>query len=275
MAPPSRHQVPHASELQPDARPPALEVEFSGFEFPETRLDPDAFNDLVLARGIGCIYRRAVRCPCLRIESRQPRAGCPVCNGLGYAYPEELSEPMIALVLSRTPRRQQLAVGQQVSGTVQVTFPQGVVPAQGDQLWPDNDEHSVQQVLYRSVAQVDDTVVRSRATAPDQRAPVQPATTDRLLYPDVLRVEHVSWIDEETRELRTGKQGRDFTLEGNALTWRPDSGPKPGKGFSIRYRARAVYVLSPGEPVNRTNEEGFPYRCEAQRLDRLGSPDLR
>ena len=265
---------PTAADLQDDPRPPALETEFRGEDFPEVRFDPEEFEGLLNARGVGCVLRKAIRCPCLRVETGQPRAGCPVCGGVGFAYPLELEEPIVALVLNRSPRRSQMPVGQEVTGTCAITFPVGVIPSQGDMILPDNEEHAVQQVLRRSIAQVDPQVVRDRQTAPDQRAPVVAPTTERLLYPDVIRIEHLFWIDE-SGQLKRGEEGRDFTRRANIIEFRPERGPAPGKAFTVRYRAPAAYVVSPGEPVARTGEVGFPYRCDGQRLDRWGVPDLR
>ncbi len=264
---------PLARDLQDDHRPPELDVKFYGGDFPEVRLDPAEFEGLIYARGVGCLYRKAIRCPCLRVETRQARAGCPVCGGLGFAYPVELEEPIVALVLNRSPRRSQLPVGQEVVGTCTITFPVGIIPSQGDMVIPDGEEHAVQQVLRRSIAQVDPQTVRDRQTAPDQRAPVVAPVTERLLYPDVTTIETMYWLDGE--RLRQGIVGRDFVRRGNLIEWRPECGPEPGKAFTVRYRAPAAYVVSPGEPVSRTGEIGFPYRCDGQRLDRWGTPDLR
>lgn len=265
---------PAAHELAEDARPPALETEFRGEDFPEVRFDPEEFEGLLHARGVGCLLRKAIRCPCQRIETRQARVGCPSCAGTGFAYPVELEEPIVALVLGRSPRRSQLPVGQEVVGTCTITFPMGVIPSQGDMVLPDGEEHAVQQVLRRSVAQVDPQVVRDRATAPDHRAPVLAPTTERLLYPDVTRIEHLYWMDDDQR-LHAGEEGRDFTRRANLIEFRPGRGPSPGKAFTVRYRAPAAYVVSPGEPVSRTGEGNFPYRCDGQRLDRWGTSDLR
>lgn len=264
---------PLARDLQDDHRPPALDLGFNGFEFPEPRLDPEEFDALIEARGVACLLRRSIRCPCLRIESRQARVGCPVCGGLGYAYPLELEQPIVALVLGRNARRRQEPVGQAVSGTCKITFQRGILPAQGDMILPDGEEHAVQQVLRRAQAQVDPQVVRNRQTAPDQLAPLIQATTERLLYPDVTAIETVYWLDDE--KLRACVQGADYVRRGNAIEFRADRGPPAGKAFSIRYRAPGAYVIAPGEPVTRTGEEGFPYQCEGQRLDRWGAGDLR
>lgn len=263
-----------ASEFMDEFRPPSLDTGFKGVDFPETSLDAGEFADLIESRGVGCMLRRAVRCPCQRIETRQPRMGCPTCKGLGYAYPEELTTPTVAIVQSRSARRQNMGSGQQVTGTCSVTFLPGIIPAQGDQIIPDGDEHAVQQVLRRSVAQVVPEVVRGRATAPEHLAPVIRATTEALLYPDVTRVEALHWLDGEGR-LRMGIEGRDYRRVDNVIEFLGDSGPAPGTAYTIRYRAPAVYVLSPAEPVARTAELDFPYKCEAQRLDRWGEGDLR
>lgn len=262
-----------ARELQGDARPPALDLEFDGAgAIPEVRLDVDAFEELILARGVGCIYRRAVRCPCARIETGGARAGCPSCRGLGLAYPEHMEAPIVAIITNRSPRRSRVTAGELVTGTCTVTFPSGLIPAQGDMILPDGEVHSVTEVLRRQMAQVDPGVVRARATTPDQLAPLVRATTERLRYPGVVRVEAVAWIDNGA--LRVGREGADFTVDGSAIRFAGDAGPAPGGAFSVRYLAPGAYVIAPAEPVARTGEPGFPYKAEAQRLDQLGSPDL-
>lgn len=264
---------PTARELQGDPRPPPLDLEFDGGDaIPEVRLDAEAFDDLVLARGVGCSYRRAVRCPCARIETGGARSGCPSCRGLGLAYPAGMEAPIVAIITGRSPRRSRLAGGEMVTGTCTVTFPSGIVPAQGDMLLPDGEVHSVTEILRRQMAQVDPVVVRGRATAPDQLAPLVRATTERLRYPGVVTVEAVAWIDNGA--LRLGRAGVDFTVDGNAIQFVGDAGPAAGGAFSVRYLAPGAYVIAPAEPVARTGEPGFPYRAEAQRLDQLGSPDL-
>lgn len=267
---------PTAEDLQSEHRLDALDLGFSGEEFPEVRFDLDEFQTMLDARGVGCLYRKGIRCPCVRIETGQARAGCPDCGGLGFAYPLELEEPIIALCQNRSPRRTMDPSGQKVAGTMVCTFPVGVVPAEGDMILPDEEEHTVQQVLRRQVAQVDPRTVRGRETHPSQDAPVLTPTTERLLYPDVRRVEAIYWRDDAAGGgLKLAKEGRDYVRELNVITWHQGRGPAAGKAFSVRYRAPAAYVLSPAEPVTRTSEPGFPYRAEAKRLDRWGTPDLR
>ena len=62
--------------------------------FATLHIDVEELNDLIETHGVGCEWRKAVRCPCARVETQRPRTGCPVCNGLGYTYPESKREPI-------------------------------------------------------------------------------------------------------------------------------------------------------------------------------------
>lgn len=258
-----------------DPRPPELGTDFTGDGLPEVRLDPEVFQRLVEARGVRCVYRPAVRCPCQRIETGQARIGCPACRGFGIAYPEELEEPTIAIVQRRSPRRTMAPPGDMVAGTVQITFSAGIVPGDGDMLVPDGDRHVVQEVLRVAENQVDVRDVRARAESVLQNPPVPRPATARLLYPDMIRLLACYWLEPKTRALRAGRIGTHFTIAGGLVTFAPGFGPAPGEAFSVRYVAKAAYVLLPAEPVQRTGEDGFPYACEGQRLDKHSQRDLR
>ena len=178
------------------------------------------------------------------------------------------------LITGRSLRRSMMAAGSQVAGTCQMTFLPGIIPSPGDQVWPDDEEHVVNEVLRRQLAQIDPAVVRERATHPAHLAPIVPPVTERLLYPDVTCIESVHWLVDERgpkEHLGIAREGRDYTRRDNILTWREGSGPAPGKAFTVRYRAPAVYEVGPdAEPAARTNEPGFPYRVDAYRLDSRG-----
>lgn len=267
---------PPASTWIDDPRPPELGTDFTGDGLPEVRLDPEVFQRLVEARGVRCIYRPAVLCPCQRIETGTARLGCPACRGFGIAYPEELEEPTIAIVQRRSSRRTMAPPGGMVSGTVQITFSAGIVPGLGDMLIPDGDRHVVQEVLRVAENQVDVRQVRARAESSLQNPPASRPATARLLYPDVLQLLACHWLDPASRTLRAGRLGVHFGLaDDGVITFRPGHGPAPGEAFSVRYLARAAYVMLPADPVQRTGEEGFPYACEGQRLDKHSTRDLR
>jgi len=251
-----------------------LLVEASVADFPAFHIDPHHLNDLIETHGTPCELRKAVWCPCRRIETAKPRAGCPHCRGLGFCYPEDMREHVIAFVLNRMPRRNMVAaVGEIVTGTVTITFPLGFLPGQGDMLFPEGEEQVIHETIWRAEKQVEDRKVRARAEDVRTLAPRQRPADDTLLYPAVHEVEHLHWI--AAGKLRRGTMA-DFTVKGNRVVWTKGRGPEAGGAYVVRYRAPAAYVVRPAEPLYRAEgTSGYPYRVEGQRLDKYGVPDLR
>lgn len=246
----------------------------------EFHVDPEELNELILMHGQGCRYRPAMACPCVRPETKQPRAGCPICHGMRWMYPPDLEQEIVALVMNPHPSRRSTPAGEVITDSAVITFPIGIVPGQGDMILPDTEEHVVTQILRRSYQPVDNTAVSERQTAPEQRAPRVNVPAEHLLYPTITRLDALYWlVDDDDAEggqrAAAGALGRDFTLKGRNIVWVPGHGPATGKAYSVRYRAPAAYVCNPGTPANRSEaENAYPYKCEAQRLDRLGTPDL-
>lgn len=256
-------------------RAPGLIIDFGLADHAAVHIDPQELEDVIETHGTGCEYRPAVRCPCLRVESGTPRVNCRHCKGLGWVYPKDRRGPTVALVREREPRTQDEVAGEATTGNVTVTFPLGVVPARGDMLLPDGEEHAVQQTLRRPAVQVSAAELRSRRTVPDQRPVALKAAAERLLYPDVKRIEAVTWIDADD-ELREAREGVHYVLRGDLVEWVGDVGPARGAAYSVRYIAPAAYILDLGAPVFRSESgQVAPYRAMARRLDRWGSPSLR
>jgi hypothetical protein len=69
----------------------------------------------------------------------------------------------------------------------------------------------------------------------------------------------------------------DFSLgPRNEWRWVEGRGPAPGKGWTVRYRAPAAYMVDGAAPFFRQeNNEDVPYRVTASRLDRMDPDDLR
>lgn len=252
-----------------------LLLQTSVADFAQFHIDPQELDDIISIHGIGCTYRKSMICPCLRIETGQPRAGCLACHGLGNVYPKDLEEGIVALVVNRNPRRTAAAPGEFITGSVVITFPLGIVPGRGDMVLPEKEQHLVHQVVRRAEMQIDPGVVRDRATATDHAAPKVKVAGDRLLYADIEEIEDLYWLDEH-QALKRGAAGRDYKRVGAELRWVDGHGPDAGRAYSVRYRAKAAYVVNPAEPATRGESENFyPYRAEAMRLDRWGLPDLR
>jgi len=246
-------------------------------QMPGFHINLEDLDNHILEHGVGAELRRAMPCPCARIENRQSRATCPTCAGQRWIFPEHMRSSVIVMVSSRSPMRKMREAGELITGTIQMTFTSDIRPGPGDMVLPDEDTHVVTQVLFRAVQQVDPALVRSRSTHPSQLPPAGTVAPERLLYPDVIDVQELAWEDEQ-RRVCFARQG-DYDRVGNTITWRDGSGPAAGRAYTVRYTAPAAYMLFPGEPLVRA--EGpryYPIRCEAQRLDRWqepGSPDLR
>lgn len=244
-------------------------------DFPHVHIDPMELSDLIETHGVGCELRRAVWCPCSRVETRQARTGCPFCKGLRFTYPKKMRDDIVALVQSRNPKRALVPAGELVTGIAVVTFPIGIVPGLGDMLLPAGEFHVVHEVLWRAYNPIDNQAIRARERTPDVAAPKIDPGPEALLYPKVECIEHLHWIDRQANKLCEASAA-DYELKGNVIEWRDGRGPKPGEGYSVRYRAQAAYILNPGEPVTRSESgQGMPYRVEAQRLDRWGTPSLQ
>jgi hypothetical protein len=265
MAQDSRHAAP--KEL-------ALDVSIN--DFAHLHLDPHELSDLIETHGTGAELRRAVWCPCVRVETRAPRTGCPHCKGLRFTYPDKLRDDVVCLVQSRNPKRALVPAGELVTGIAVVTFPLGIVPGLGDMLLPEGEFHVVHESLWRAYQPIDNQTIRDRLRRTrDTEAPKIDPGPEILLYPKIACVEHLHWIDRETAKLCEGSAA-DYELQGATVVWREGRGPAAGDAYSIRYRAQAAYILNPGEPVTRAESgQGMPYRVEAQRLDKWGTPSLR
>lgn len=259
-------------------------------DFAEFHHEPAELLALIEMHGTGCELKVAVQCPCRRIETGAPRGPCPHCKGMGWAYPS--SEPMMALLHSRAPRVADNAPGWEYMGSIRAVFPLPYIPARGDQIRPDCEEHVVQETLVRARHEVDARAVRARPVdhqagprrydASDVNVVVLavPTVDDVLLYDSVTAIESVHWITPRPgaadERLVAGRPGVDFDLVGGRLRWHPGRGPEAGESYSVRYRAPAAYVVLDQAPVLRS-EGGvaFPYAATLMRLDRLAQQDLR
>lgn len=228
----------------------------------------------IVTHGSSGELRRHVHCPCLRIDTRSAAIDCEHCRGTGRLYPPAMRQPLIVLDLQRNATLKLVAAGRVPSGTVQLTFPSGVVPGDGDMWLPDEEVHVVEEVLYREgSSRVTDAILRDRRISPDQVKPALGARRERLLYPTPCCVEHVAYVDDEGKLIQAN--GAEYHVDGEGYwTWRV-GGPSPGRAWSVRYRAPAAYLVHTSAPVYRVEaDEPMPHRVIAQRLDRLSHQDL-
>lgn len=244
---------------------------------PPLHLSQREFNELLITHGSGAEYRRAIACPCVHIDSRQPATGCPACNGVGLFYPERFREPIIVLDTSRSSTAKWTSAGMIADGTITLTFPCGIIPGRGDLILPADEVHVVTETLYRNATmRVTDGLLRPERSAPGQRKrPLRPRN-ERLIYPGDVCIEAVYYVAAD-RQVVEATPTLDFTLgPRNEWRWNDGRGPADGSGWTVRYRAPAAYMVGGSGPLFRQeNNADVPYRVTASRLDRIDVDDLR
>ena len=213
---------------------------------------------------------------------KAPRFDCPHCRGRRFVYLEEQFDEIKAAVVSRNPRRSSRQVGEFDDGTVQITVKRPIVPGLGDLFLPLGEVHVVAEQIVRGGG-VQVSGFSAGDYYHDNKPPPElaPPGDDWLLYPDPVAVDSVIWTDVlpdgRVGPLRIGQAGLDFNAtDQGRVRWVAGRGPAVGSTFTIRYRAKAAYMARPGRPVYRADHgRSFPYRVEAQRMDRWGREDAR
>jgi len=243
-------------------------------QFVSLDFNPSELDALIVRNGAPCEYRKAVPCPCVRIETRRGTIACKHCHGLGHLYPTQLRSRLTVLASSRSDRGESTQAGLITEGTAQVTFPTGYLPANGDVLVPDCEPQVVQESLIRAELQVDPhTLPAGPWTVPTTPRPY----VDRILY-DEVQIECLFWLDGDT--LCEGVEGLDYTLRAletaTEVVWRDGRGPAAGTAYSVRYQARTAYMVRLEEGAFRGQADRvLPRRVTVKRLDKLAERDLR
>lgn len=275
---------------------PSLDVDL--FEF--VRLRGAEFDDMIGARGVLVDFWSAQACPCARQESQAPRADCLACYGMGWLYPKRLRKEQIRILLAGLgDQRRSDGAGNQISGTASIcTFPTEVYPKPGSLILRKDQEHLVEELVTRRNPLVSASMVATMRYSELETGTYIREGEDRLRYPYVERIEGIwRWSSETKKEalrmfgkpfegLTNNQKGvvRETTcpevpmgayeLHGNVIRWKDGFTPKPGDVYSVRYRARATYMII-DEPSFRSDEdEHLPYKCRAVRYDSW-SPDDR
>ena len=185
-------------------------------------------------------------------------------------WPAELREPVIFLDTQRRATARLSATGSLPHGTIQVTFPTGIIPSMGDLILPDNEEHVITETLYQEGAHrvSDEQLRRFRIPHPDQaRRPAGPPRKERLIYSDPCCIEHVAYRDASGRLCRASPNEYSIGPDGT-WTWTEGAGPEPGTAWVVRYRAPATYRVWTSSPVSRSEaDEQQPQMVTASRLD--------
>jgi hypothetical protein len=243
---------------------------------PMLALSATPFDDLVQRYGVPCTIRRAMPCPCAYGDTGQARASCTSCNGLGFAYDPQLRlEKVKCIVQGRTRTGKVAPPGVTFDDTVQITFPSGVVVAMGDQVWPEGETVEHEELVRRSVVEVDDAALRYRSLDYDAVAAPSTSGADRILYPDVTSIIAVSYYAENRAVLAV--EGVDYERVANTFRWLR-GGPAPGDHFSVRFRAPAAYQIVTAPPPTRAflgQSEPLPTKGSAIALHKMSAKDLR
>lgn len=246
-------------------------------DFPGFHINPMEINDLIETHGIGAELRVALVNPNQRIETHVARTN-GYGKGLPWVYPAKMRQSVVVVIQNRGPKKELVMAGEITTGQAWALFPSGIHPADGDLLLPDGEEHVVQETLTRLENQIDDSKLRGRAFSDKVRPPPKSKPRpEKLLYPDPCCIDVVAWTNETDDGPCYGTDGLDYKLGGDGeIVWRAGRGPAAGKQYTVKYRAPAAYICSPAAPIFRSEGgRGMPYRCQINRLDRWGRPDLR
>ncbi len=214
---------------------------------PSTHFDPAEFDRLIEAHGVPALWRRARTCPCIKVETGQPDFNCDLCGDLPGTLWDAGAELRV-LAPGRQRRDEQQDIGQLMAGMVTLTFPSEYTPGHWDRV----------ELLNAAMVVNNERHVRG-AVDPVGRS------TERLRIHPSLAVEYCEAIVGGL--LVAYIEGSDFSIEGSgAIVWGAGRGPAVGVQYTLRYRARPVYIV--WSPQSR-DEGGTkqPYRCMAQRFD--------
>lgn len=231
-------------------------------------------------------YRPAEMCPCLRLETRTGRPGCPECFGIGWRYPAARWVKTRVMMSARSATLVHALAGDWASGTASATFPSCIQPALQDIWMPrDGEEHVVNEAKRfqyqvspeRHGGSLDASL--GYETTSDPVLPDAPLS-ERLIYPEVTALVAVTWFDREdhpARQVVTGIEGVDYRLRDGAVEFLPAGRrPERGAGYVVQYRAPAAYSVGMPQPAYR-NVVGnrMPFKVTLQRLDKRGDQDVR
>jgi len=214
-------------------------------------LDGADFDDQ-LARNDGeeTLVRRAVTCTCITHGGRQVPT-CPLCNGFGWRYPEDLALPdLMVQWVAPNPKHQIIPGGSHDGADYTVTWPSTQPLAVGDVFVHPHEEGVTDEALRRGVQ--DPTG----------------ASLERLRY-------HFPTELEDVRDsARRYSRGVEFDLgaDGRTLEW-ADGQPAPAEGaaYTVRYRYRSEYVIFK-EPAKARHDVAsvLPFTARVTRLVPMG-----
>lgn len=262
--------APYTGSGIPDPAPDGKLFNYGVQESGPNHFDLDEIDGIIDQHGHPCSYRPAVRCPCARPETRDASGSCALCRPLGWVYPRERWVQTRILLSSRRQSVEYAPLGLYEQGTAQVTLPRALVPGLMDMVVLEGVPHTVHEVRVRPRQDIELDQVRARLRDDRVALPALRPVEDRLLYPDLLELEVLSWTDR-AGELVLGRSGHDYVLrEGGEIAWLPGRGPAAGDTYTVRYLAQAAYVFPASSTPRAEAGVRLPYRVDAIRLDDAG-----
>jgi hypothetical protein len=205
------------------------------------QLNPAAFNKLLNNLGQDFIWSKALACPCLTADSKQPRYDCPHCDGKGRLW----QNPTAAKsgVVSREQMKKMAGFGLYDSGDILLSIP--------------SDSPLYAVGLYDKVQSVNRTEPFSIAFTPNGNSTIKftPVSIDSVV-----------WLDSETNALINGTLPN---IINGQLTW--ITPPPVGVVYTLTGRRTVDYYCYEEIPLDRAHHFGkdLPRRVVLRRLELL------
>lgn len=223
---------------------------------PRADFDPMEFRDVILQKGQDVVWQMCALCPCgqntedvsklfdystvlgQKAVTGEPRAICPVCNGVGWYWHSPQTIRVLIQDMSLAPRRFGVE-SEYARGRAQITFLPENKPALGDRV----------ELLY-SVHRVNEMTRRpSAAKVQALRFPIRSQDLQTATGVQTVRVIQLQRaVSNVTSGADFLTEGVDFIVNANgSLDWTlgdiTGKAPAPGHAFTITYFAHPRYVV--------------------------------
>lgn len=206
----------------------------------------------------------ALRCSCTTPGST-PKSNCVVCKGFGWFWPAEREKSVRGVITQATTQREYL-----VTGFLQpddLVF----VPLRKIQVGV-NDRFRVRRTDMYHLSVDAESILIKRGTG----------STDELPY-RVARLGEIIYADSRTGSFLQYKEGRDFTVAGNVVTWliklpSPPAGaiaPPDTQIYSISFDADYDWLMVNNPGPRGLTEVSITQKCFIRRRLRDTRQDNR
>lgn len=191
--------------------------------------DVEKFRVLIQQKGYYAIWRKAVMCPCLNLESQQSKQDCENCSAAGYFYVNPIETQILMSNLERK-KHAYANLGEWLEGSSMVTtFPE-VRPAHLDSF-----------EMLDGVMTYNEYFVKGERSG--KRA-VLPAGQDAATY-KVVSVLHM-FYEDAARQVVQLERGLDFevTAAGWIVWLTKRKQPAEGTVITISYEFHPVWIVT-------------------------------